>query len=233
MKSSSSLLLEFAPDHPAVRPPQEGTGAQALFREARRRRRLRWLLAGIAVAALLAVVVVIGGGSFFGLGAAATNSRPPVSGVDSGHVRFFTEQAASMEPTLRPGDRGGATTRFAVLHRGDLVVFDPPSRFIQGSSVGPSIKRIIGLPGETISASGDNVLINGRLLTQRYLSPGQPLGAAIVTQVIPAGQYFVVGDNRADSADSRYFGPIPAASVVGVATTIVAPSSRAGPVSRG
>jgi signal peptidase I len=233
MKSGSSVLLEVAPFPPALRPTSpEDTGAKALFREARRRRRTRRLVSGAAVVVLLAVVVVAGGGRFFGLGAAAKNAGPPVRGAVSDHFRFFTEQAASMEPTLRPGDRIEAITRFGVVARGELVVFYPPSSFFQGRSVGPLIKRIIGLPGDTISSSGVNVLINGRPLRERYLSPGQSLVTRIDTQVVPAGHYFVLGDNRADSADSRYFGSIPTASVIGVATTIVAPPSRAGPVSR-
>ena len=136
-----------------------------------------------------------------------------------------------MEPTLRPGDRVGATTAHALLRRGDIVVFNVPSGFFQSSSIDPSIKRIVGLPGETISSVGDTVLVNGRPLAEPYLPPGQPLVAPIVTQTIPAGHYFVLGDNRGDSADSRYYGPIPATSVVAVARTIVAPPSRAGPIS--
>jgi signal peptidase I len=136
--------------------------------------------------------------------------------------------SAAMEPTLVPGDRVAADTRYTRLQKGDVVVFTPPSAQ-RWPAVRFEIKRIVGLPGETISSSGDSVLINGKPLPEPYLSPRQ-LGPPIATQVIPAGRYFVLGDNRNDSNDSRFFGPISAASVVGVVTSIVSPPSRAGPV---
>jgi len=231
MKPGSTALLEPAPDPPAAGTLEPGTAARALFREARRRRHVRWLLGTTGVVVLLVALAFIADGTFLGRGAGGTNAAPPVSAVGAGHLRIFTEQAASMEPTLRPGDRVAATTARAPLHRGDIVVFTVPSGFFRGSPFGPSIKRIVGLPGETITSVGDTVLVNGRPLAETYLPPGQPLVAPIVAQTVPAGHYFVMGDNRGDSADSRYYGPIPAASVVAVARTIVAPPSRAGPIS--
>jgi signal peptidase I len=226
----STMLLEFAPTPLQASPPHQGIETEALFREARRRRRRRRLFAAIAVVVLLVALVVIGGRILSGRALATANAKPPVNSVGSGQVRFFTEQAASMEPTLFPGDRISAINRSSPLQRGDVVVLDPPSSAYQGSSPGPEIKRIVGLPGETISSSDNTVFINGRSLTEPYLTSGAVLTAPIVTQVIPVGQYFVLGDNRADSADSRFFGPIPSASVVGIATTIVSPPSRAGPI---
>ncbi len=233
MKVGSTTLLEFAPaPRTEANPPFRGIEAEALFKEARRRRRRRrWLFAAIGAAVLLVVVAVIGGRAFSGHNAAGANTQPPVSGAYSGDVRFFVEISAAMEPTLHSGDRVNAVTRYPVLHRGDVVVFDPPPGSYRSPVSGPEIKRIVGLPGETISSSGDTVFINGRPLSEPYLSPGQPLGSPIVTQVVPAGHYFVMGDNRDDTADSRYFGPIPARSVIGLVTTIVSPPSRAGPIS--
>jgi signal peptidase I len=135
-----------------------------------------------------------------------------------------------MAPTLLPGDRISAVTRSSSLHTGDVVVFHPTNTS-QGYPPGPEIKRIIGLPGERIASSGDTVLINGKPLAEPYLPLGQPFGAPIVTAVVPAGHYFVMGDNRADTEDSRYFGAIPSSSIIGVATAIVGPPSRAGPIS--
>jgi len=233
MKVGSTTLLEFAPTPPATASPSfRGIEAEALFTEARRRRRRRrWLFAAIVAAVSLVVVAVFGGRALYGHNPAGANTPPPVSGAHPGHVRLFVEVSAAMEPTLHPGDRISVVTRYVVLHRGDVVVFSPPAGAFRGSPVGPLIKRIIGLQGETISSSGDTVFVNDEPLLEPYLSPGQPLVAPIVTQVIPAGHYFVLGDNRADSADSRFFGPISARSVIGLATTIVSPPSRFGPIS--
>ncbi len=233
MKVGSTTFLEFAPTPVATAGPSfRGIEAEALFTEARRRRRRRrWLFAAIVAAGALVVVAVFGGRALYGHSPAGANVRPPVSGASSGHVRLFVEVSAAMEPTLHPGDRISVVTRFAILHRGDVVVFNPPAGAFRGPPVGPLIKRIVGLPGETISSSGDTVFINDKPLSEPYLSPGQPLGTPIVTQRIPAGHYFVLGDNRADSADSRFFGAISARSVIGLATTIVSPPSRAGPIS--
>ncbi len=90
------------------------------------------------------------------------------------------------------------------------------------------VKRIIGLPGETISSSGTTVQINGVPLSEPYLEAADQPGPTIASQVIPPGEYFVLGDNRTNSLDSSYFGPIPSTSIIGTATRIVAPPSRAG-----
>jgi signal peptidase I len=211
--------------------------AHALFEEARKRRRHRRRLFGAIIGAVVvAAVAVIGGRALVGHSAATANTEPPRSGASSRDARFYVEQSGAMEPTLRPGDRIGVVTRYGVLRRGDVVVFYPPADSSQGAPLGsgfriPEIKRIIGLPGETVSASGATTFINGRPLSEPYLAPGALPGSPVVTQVIPAGHYFVMGDNRDDTADSRFYGPIPARSVIGVASTIVAPPSRAGPIS--
>jgi signal peptidase I len=125
-----------------------------------------------------------------------------------------------MEPTIDAGDRVAANTRYARLRTGDVIVFKPPSVALGPAGVSFMIKRVIGLPGQTVASSGDTVLINGRPLAEPYLRSGQSLGPAIGPEVIPAGQYFVLGDNRTNSADSRYFGPIDGTSVIGVVTAI-------------
>jgi signal peptidase I len=234
MKAGSTTLLGSVPLRagPSVRDIE----ARALFEEARKRRRHRRRLFAIVIAAVVvAAAAAIGGRALVGHNAATANTEPPTSGAFPGDVRFYVEQSAAMEPTLRPGDRIRVVTRYAGLQRGDVVVFNPPPDSDQGAPLGPGfkipeIKRVIGLPGETISSSGDTIFINGRRLSERYLSPGALPGSPVVTQVIPAGHYFVMGDNRDDTADSRFYGPVPASSVIGVASTIVAPPSRAGPI---
>ena len=104
--------------------------------------------------------------------------------------------------------------------RGDVVVFKAPeaSQCPEGTGC-DFIKRIIGLPGETVQVSNNQLYINGRVLTESYLSP------EIITQAgaytangtvnVPEGTYFVVGDNRSHSSDSRTWGPVPADKIVG------------------
>ncbi len=182
--------------------------------------------------ALIAVVVlgiVVAIGTAYGFsGEAALNPR--ASGVTAsagGYV--YTVKATSMEPTLVPGDQVEVTKDTGVLKRGDLVDFKLPLRFHTPEN-DTMIKRIIGLPRETISSSGATVLINGTPLSERYLESNDAPGPAIASQVIPSGEYFVLGDNRTDSLDSSYLGPIPSTSIIGIATRIVAPPSRSGPI---
>lgn len=97
--------------------------------------------------------------------------------------------------------------------RGDIVVFTAPPK-----DVGPSrtdlVKRVIGLPGETISSGDGLVVINGRPLAETWLSKGA-VTTGITTQVIQPNEYFVMGDNRSNSQDSRFFGPIIASEIIG------------------
>ena len=98
------------------------------------------------------------------------------------------------------------------------------------------VKRVIGLPGQTVSLSGGHVLINGKLLAQPWLPP------AVRTQtypgpsfqpyslhhpyVVPQGDVYVMGDNRPDSCDSRYWGPVPESTIVGKVDVRIWPLSR-------
>ena len=230
MKAGSATFVGLAPDPVPVDTSGAATRTEALFKEARWRRRRRWLIAAIAAVVVAAAALVIGGYASHGPPTSAAGSDLPATATASGHVRYFTEVSAAMEPTLAIDDRVAVNTRFSSLHTGDVIVFTPPPA-TPAPPIGFEIKRVVGLPGQTISLSGDTVFINGRPLSEPYLPPGQPLGPPVTTQTIPAGRYFVLGDNRTDSEDSRYFGPIRATSVVGVVTSIVAPPSRVGPIS--
>jgi len=92
--------------------------------------------------------------------------------------------------------------------RGDVVVFTPPI-----SVTDEFIKRIIGLPGENIMLKDSHVYINDKLLQEPYLrdsvvTTGGPFLSDGQEYTVPEGQYFVMGDNRPNSSDSRYWGPI-------------------------
>ncbi|NHN54388.1 signal peptidase I [Calidifontibacter sp. DB0510] len=161
-------------------------------------------------------------------------------------VETFTVPSSSMEPTLRPGDRI-VVLRHTAIHRGDLVVFDAGEAF-RGSDGGGGVlaalgfhpgrpvyvKRVVGMPGDRVSADSRGVLrINGRVQPEPYLSPRGAKGPPFDTTV-PAGRYFVLGDRRADSDDSRNHlgdpggGGIRQGDVIGVATWRYWPTSSWG-----
>ncbi len=98
--------------------------------------------------------------------------------------------------------------------RGDIVVFTPPV-----FSEKPYIKRIIGLPGETVEIRDDGyVYINGQRLDEPYIQDGiTECNRADCRWVIPEDSVFVLGDNRRNSSDSRIFGPVPIDSIIGKA----------------
>ena len=124
-------------------------------------------------------------------------------------------KGASMSPTLTAGDRF-LLNRFAYLHRdperGELVVLkDPETHEL-------IVKRIVGMPCETVIMRNDVAYVNGRRLKEPYaarpaLLESLPLSKATV---VPRGYYFVLGDNRSRSVDSRVFGAVPREAIVGV-----------------
>ena len=139
-------------------------------------------------------------------------------------VESFSIPSGSMSPTLQIGDRITVDKLHSTIHRGDIVVFErvPADPQTQDADL---VKRVIGLPGETISSSGNTVLINGVALAERWLPPlvGQCAEAAanIPTTTIAPDHYFVMGDCRGDSFDSRYWGTVPASSIIGKVDAIV------------
>ena len=125
-------------------------------------------------------------------------------------------KGVSMYPTLTAGDRL-LLNRFAYLHReplrGEMVVLKDPET---GDLI---VKRIVGLPCETVVMQNESAFVNGHRLTEPYaaITTGKmdkmPLGKATV---VPRDHYFVLGDNRSRSLDSRVFGPVPRSSILGV-----------------
>jgi signal peptidase I len=139
-------------------------------------------------------------------------------------VQAFYIPSGSMEPTLKPGDRvlvDKISYDLHSVHRGDIVVFKrPPNDNSPG--VTDLIKRVIGLPGETIQGIGGAVYIDGRQLNESWLPKGVAT-APFPLRVIPKNEVFVMGDNRGDSADSRVFGPISENLIIGRAFVRVWP----------
>ena len=144
-------------------------------------------------------------------------------------VQTFFIPSGSMEPTLQIGDRILVNKLSYHVHgidRGDIVVFSrPPTENCGGPEVNDLVKRVIGLPGNIISVSGGYVYINGQRLHETWL-PASEQGVTVAGPAgnswdlvqpyqVPANDYFVMGDNRTDSCDSRYWGPISKSLIVG------------------
>jgi signal peptidase I len=144
-------------------------------------------------------------------------------------VQTFYIPSGSMEPTLQVGDRILVNKLSYHLHgvdRGDIVVFGrPATENCGGPEVNDLVKRVIGLPGDVISLAGGHVYVDGRRLDESWLpapeqghtEPGPPGNSANLQHDyrVPANQYYVMGDNRTDSCDSRYWGPISRSLIVG------------------
>ena len=135
----------------------------------------------------------------------------------------FWIPSSSMVPTLSVYDRILVQKAFFSWHdvrEGDIVVFShPPLDDCLGE--GDLVKRVIALPGQTIYSSGNSIYVNGRLLAEPYLPSYDPLGPPIPDASshrpyrVPPGEFYVLGDNRSDSCDSRFWGPIKGSSIIG------------------
>jgi signal peptidase I len=142
-------------------------------------------------------------------------------------LRLYVIPSSSMAPTLVPGDHIVVTPyRFGKkANRGDVIVFRSPRAADE-----LMIKRVIGTPGDLVETRAGRVLVCGHALSEPYVA-AQATSGAIPAQIIPADSYFVLGDNRADSLDSRSWGVLPKDAVLGKARMILW-SSRAGVGSR-
>jgi signal peptidase I len=176
-------------------------------------------------------------------------------GLALGHQKFLVKPyripSESMVPTLQVGQRvlvnriGHSFTKPAV---GDVVVFHPP-KGAEAARCGVShdreqvcpesvpekdsvnfIKRIVAGPGDKLSIREGHVVLNGKEQKEPFIAPCDPGGGCnFPTEItIPAGQYFMMGDNRGSSDDSRYWGPVPDDWIIGGAFATYWPPGRIG-----
>jgi signal peptidase I len=141
----------------------------------------------------------------------------------------FYIPSASMDPTLKVHDRvlvNKLSYHLHSVHRGDIIVFKAPPQE-RTAQIKDLVKRVVGLPGETIQSRDGQIYINDRLLKEPYLPKGTR-SDDLPRMVIPAGHYFMMGDNRGASSDSRVFGPITRSAIIGRAFVKMWPLSRLG-----
>lgn len=145
-------------------------------------------------------------------------------------VQAFWIPSGSMEPTLQVDDRilvGKFSYRLGKIERGDVIVFHYPLN--PGKDF---VKRVVALAGETVELREGVVLIDGAPIEELYptaLAGGdRACTSNYGPQKIPGGQLFVLGDNRCNSEDSRFFGFVPLQNVVGKALFVYWPPSRLG-----
>ncbi|MHB0856611.1 MAG: signal peptidase I [Anaerolineae bacterium] len=131
-------------------------------------------------------------------------------------VNIFLAQATrvdgqSMTPSLHDNERiiiEKISYRFRSPERGDIIVLNRPQR-----SAVPLIKRVIGLPGDTVEIHDGRVYLNGEHLAEPYLSQGT--GGVMPARLVPDDHVFVLGDNRGSSNDSRAFGMVAFSDIIG------------------
>lgn len=150
-------------------------------------------------------------------------------------LQMFWIPSVSMAPTLEKGDRVIVSKIGDVAHpgRGDIIVFGRPPTLPTGED--HLIKRVIGLPGDRVAFADGDVYINDELLPEPYLPEGtttlqltEPGCLVEAPCVVGPDQYWMMGDNRDESADSRRFGPIQRDTIVGRAFLTVWPLNRIG-----
>ena len=199
------------------------TGREAKKEKRRQRRKNRSFWAELPILVLVALVVAVIIKTFF--------------------FQAFYIPSGSMIPTLEINDRvlvNKLSYRFGAIERGDILVFDSPEAIdVERSfparvfrSIGEAtgltspdtvlIKRVIGLPGETVAITDNRVFVNGEPIAEPYLPDGVSM-RDFEEFSVPADHVFMMGDNRNQSRDSRFFGAIPRDDIVGRAFVTVWP----------
>lgn len=180
-------------------------GLRAAWQERRRRVRELPLRVRITRRVLAAVAVMVVGGL----------------AVNQWVLTTYYMPSGSMEQAILIGDRllvDKIVFHVMGLHRGDVVEINGPSSV--------QVKRVIGLPGDTISCGGGRVVLNGRMLEESYLKPFYPdeIFTECATVTVPAHHLYLLGDHRIVSQDSRQVGPVSENAVKGRVLVKVWPS---------
>jgi signal peptidase I len=139
----------------------------------------------------------------------------------------FAVPTASMTPTLRPGDHvlvDKLAYRFGDPRRGDLVVFRPPVRG------GLMLKRIVALGGDRVGVEDGVLHVNGQAIAEPFVDRRLVDSVYFGPVRVPAGAVFVMGDRRSDSLDSRTYGSVPRAQILGRVVARIWPLRAAGGV---
>jgi signal peptidase I len=156
-----------------------------------------------------------------------------------GYAKLYRIPSAAMEPTLRCatpgiGCSGKANDRvlairlrwpFRGVHRGDIVAFHtPPKANATCGSGGIFVKRVIALPGETFAERKGVVYVDGKRLVEQYVKFREH--QTFRQRRVPSGSYFLLGDARPQSCDSRVFGPVPRHDLIGRVVATYWPPTR-------
>jgi len=176
-------------------------------------------------------------------------------GIQAFLIKPFRIPSESMVPTLNIGQRvlvNRLGTHFGDPHRGDIVVFKPPAGADEHRCGNPReptdghpcdtptpdkstnnfIKRVVGLPGDTLAVRNNHVYVNGKALDEPYIRKGTLCEDDLCNLQkpikVPAGHFFMMGDNRGESDDSRRWGPVPKKWIIGHAFFTYWPPSRIG-----
>lgn len=147
-------------------------------------------------------------------------------------VEAFRVPSESMVPTLEVQDRFLANKfiyRFTEPERGDIVVFQAVEKNGEGE-FDTLVKRVVGLPGDTVQVQGGTLLVNGEPQNEPYLNTNvvPDVNAPYGPKKVPEGTFFALGDNRGNSLDSRFYGPVPMENLKGEAFLRFWPVGRAG-----
>ena len=143
-------------------------------------------------------------------------------------VQPFRVDGPSMQPGLHTGELVFVNLLnydFGSPKRGDIIVFHPPG--VSDPSVN-YVKRVIGVPGDSITVTSTSVYVDGQKLNEPYIYP-EPAGqienpsGLVANLILGPDQYWVMGDHRLDSSDSRVFGPITRSEIVGKADGVMWP----------
>jgi signal peptidase I len=182
-----------------------------------------------------ALVVLLLGCCVFGVSCGGSRSGKTTT-PPKPRTRLFTIPSSGMEPTLHcahpaPGCLAKTDDRVLVrlgkpVKRGAILVFNtPPATAARCGEGGTFVKRVIGLAGNTVHEDAHGFIeIDGKRLTEPYVRAPRRLGDSLNfgrTWHVPRGKYFVLGDNRPASCDSRVWGPVPAHNVIGTVVKVI------------